>query len=243
MKASRNRLTPFLVIILIILIWILVSLILYKLMRNGSFSNVKRLKLDDDLVQELYSYITDEDIIIYADKEYQLDNLPDTYIFSKATRFMTIEDVALTNNNQFKISYESLDSAIKTAFGPDIKYDLSKLNSEIKTDFELNDHKLLFNVKYDNVSNSYIGTYTEIVTSDSVLVHHELIMATKNDTVNLKVGYLFYKQGDKYEICDDYTCQKIVKEVDNLDNYEYDKFITVSLKKASDEVYYYSGNS
>ena len=54
MKASRNRLTPFLVIILIVLIWILVSLILYKLMRNGTFSNVKRLKLDDDLVQELY---------------------------------------------------------------------------------------------------------------------------------------------------------------------------------------------
>lgn len=243
MKASRNRLTPFLVIILIVLIWILVSLILYKLMRNGTFSNVKRLKLDDDLVQELYSYITDEDIIIYSNKEYQLDNLPDTYIFSKATRFMTIEDVAFTNNKQFKISYESLDGAIKTAFGPDIKYDLSKLNAEIKTYFELNDHKLLFNVKYDSTSNSYIGTYTEIIIPDSVLVHHELIMATKNDTVNLKVGYIFYKQGDRYQICDDYTCQKIIKEVDNLDNYEYDKFITVSLKKASDEVYYYNSNS
>lgn len=243
MKASRNRLTPFLVIILIVLIWILVALILYKLMRNGTFSNIKRLKLDDDLVQELYSYITDEDIITYAEHEYNLDTLPDTYIFSKATRFMTIEDVELTANKQVKISYEALDSAIKTAFGPDIKYDLSKLNGQIKTNFELNDHQLIFNIRYDSVSKSYIGTYEEVITPSSVLVNHKLTMATKNDTVNLKVGYVFYKQTDKYQICDDYECKKIIKEVDNLDNYEYDKFIKVSLKKASDEVYYYNSNS
>ncbi len=243
MKASRNRLTPFLVIILIVLIWILVALILYKLMRNGTFSNIKRLKLDDDLVQELYSYITDEDIIIYSDHEYDLNTLPATYIFSKATRFMTIEDVEFTTNKQFKISYESLDSAIKTAFGPDIKYDLSKLNDTIKTNLELNDHKLLFKVKYDSVSNSYIGTYEEVTSPTPVLINHKLVMATKNDTVNLKVGYVFYKSGDKYQICDDYNCQKIVKEVDSLDNYDYEQFITVSLKKASDEVYYYNSNS
>ena len=242
MKKSRNRITPMLVIVLIVLIWILIACIIYKLTKNGTIG-VKRLKLEDDLVQELYSYTTDDDIFLYTKSEYSIENLPSEYIFSKASRFMTLEDVELNETSkQFVITNECLDSAIKTAFGPDFKYDLSQLNSSVKTEFELNEHKLLFNVKYDSATKNYIGTYSEILTTDDILVTKKLLAATKNDTVNLRVGYYFYKYDTNYKICNNEKCEEIVEEVDSLDDLKYDKYITISLKKASDEVYYYYSN-
>ena len=140
------------------------------------------------------------------------------------------------------ISYESLDSAIKTAFGPDIKYDLSDINGKIETNFEINDKKLLFNVKYDKNNKVYYGNYEIIKDTKNINVKKELVQATKTNTVNLKIAYVIYKNGDKIQICSDNDCTKIEKEIDNFDNYKYDKYVTVSLKKASDEVYYYDSN-
>lgn len=243
MKKSRNRLTPLLVAILVCLVWILIFSIIYKLMNSRKTTSIKKLKLDDDLVQELYSYVTDDDILIYSENEYDISNLPSTFIFTKATKFMTIEDVELDDKGQFKISYESLDGAIKTAFGPDFKYDLSNINDVVKTNFEIDDNNLLFDVRYDSNNKVYTGTYKQLVNNQEIKTKHELVQATKNSTVNLKIGYVIYKVSDKIQICSNSTCDKIEKEIDSLDNYEYDKFITVSLKKASDEVYYYDSNS
>lgn len=243
MIKSRNRVTPFLVGILVVLVWILIFSVIYKVLKNNNSHRIKRLKLDDDLVQELYSYITNDDIMIYSLDNYTIDNLPTNFIFRKATDFMTIEDIEMNSKNEFKISYESLDSAIKTAFGPDIKYDLSDINSSIKTNFELNDNKLLFNVKYDKNTNMYIGTYKIIKDEKEINVKKELVQATKTNTVNLKIAYVVYMNGDKIQICDDINCDKIEKEINNFDNYKYDKYVTISLKKASDDVYYYDSNS
>lgn len=242
MKNTRNRLTPFLVIILICLIWLMITILIYKLTIKRPVNNVKKLKLDDDLVQELYSYVTDEDIYVYSNGKYDVSNLPNTYIFGRATRYMTTEDIEFGNQKQIKVSKESLDAAIKTSFGPDFTYDLSTLNGTIQTSFILNEKKLSFNVKYDSTSDSYIGIYSEN-NSNEILVHKELIGATKTDTVNLKVGYAFYKKGTKYQICNDSKCTKIVKELDSLDNFEFENELIVSYKKASDEVYYYHSNS
>lgn len=242
MKKSRNRVTPFLVAILVVLVWILIFSIIYKFIQNNNKRRIKRLKLDDDLVQELYSYITSNDILVYSKKEYTINNLPIEFIFSKATDFMTLEDIELNSKNEFKITYESLDSAIKTAFGPDIKYDLSDINGKIETNFEINDKKLLFNVKYDKNNKVYYGNYENIKDTKNINVKKELVQATKTNTVNLKIAYVIYKNGDKIQICSDNECTKIEKEIDNFDNYKYDKYVTVSLKKASDEVYYYDSN-
>ena len=242
MKRSRNRVTPFLVAILVVLVWILIFSVIYKFIQNNNRRRIKRLKLDDDLVQELYSYITANDLLVYSKKEYNINNLPIEFIFSKATDFMTLEDIELNSKNEFKISYESLDSAIKTAFGPDIKYDLSDINGKIETNFEINDKKLLFNVKYDKSNKVYYGNYETIKDTKNVNVKKELVQATKTNTVNLKIAYVIYKNGDKIQICSDNKCTKIEKEIDNFDNYKYDKYVTVSLKKASDEVYYYDSN-
>lgn len=242
MKRSRNRVTPFLVAILVILVWFLIFSIIYKTIQNRNSKRIKRLKLDDDLVQELYSYITSDDLLVYSEKDYNIENLPINFIFSEATDFMTLEDIELNSKNEFKITYESLDSAIKTAFGPDIKYDLSDINDKIKTNFEINDNKLLFNVKYDKDNKIYFGTYEIIKDEQIINVKKELVQATKTNTVNLKIAYVIYKNGDKIQICSDNECSKIEKEIDNFDSYKYDKFVTVSLKKASDEVYYYSND-
>ena len=243
MVKGRNRVTPILVIIVIVLAWIFIGILLYKFNKMGIIGGVKRLKIDDDLVEELYSYTTDSDIILYSQKNYSLDSLPSDYIFSKATRFMTLEDMEI-GKGQFRITYESLDSAIKTAFGPDIKYDLTKINSSIVTDFESNDHKLVFNVKYDANSKMYVGTYSLSNAVNNVQVGKKLLSATKTKTVNLKIGYVFYKHDTNYKICDNYKCEKIVSEIDNIEDYDYDDGdkITVSLRKASDEVYYYDSN-
>ena len=242
MKISRNRVTPFLVAILVVLVWIFILSVIYKFIQNNNRRRIKRLKLDDDLVQELYSYITANDLLVYSKKEYNINNLPIEFIFSKATDFMTLEDIELNSKNEFKISYESLDSAIKTAFGPDIKYDLSDINGKIETNFEINDKKLLFNVKYDKNNKVYYGNYEIIKDTKNINVKKELVQATKTNTVNLKIAYVIYKNGDKIQICSDNDCTKIEKEIDNFDNYKYDKYVTVSLKKASDEVYYYDSN-
>ncbi len=242
MKISRNRVTPFLVAILVVLVWIFIFSVIYKFIQNNNRRRIKRLKLDDDLVQELYSYITANDLLVYSKKEYNINNLPIEFIFSKATDFMTLEDIELNSKNEFKISYESLDSAIKTAFGPDIKYDLSDINGKIETNFEINDKKLLFNVKYDKNNKVYYGNYEIIKDTKNINVKKELVQATKTNTVNLKIAYVIYKNGDKIQICSDNKCTKIEKEIDNFDNYKYDKYVTVSLKKASDEVYYYDSN-
>lgn len=242
MKISRNRVTPFLVAILVVLVWIFIFSVIYKFIQNNNRRRIKRLKLDDDLVQELYSYITANDLLVYSKKEYNINNLPIEFIFSKATDFMTLEDIELNSKNEFKISYESLDSAIKTAFGPDIKYDLSDINGKIETNFEINDKKLLFNVKYDKNNKVYYGNYEIIKDTKNINVKKELVQATKTNTVNLKIAYVIYKNGDKIQICSDNDCTKIEKEIDNFDNYKYDKYVTVSLKKASDEVYYYDSN-
>ena len=243
MLKSRNRVTPFLVAILVVLVWILIFSIIYKFIKNNNNRRIKRLKLDDDLVQELYSYISSDDILVYSLEKYSIDNLPIDFIFEKATNFMTLEDIELNSKNEFKISYESLDSAIKTAFGPDIKYDLSNINGKIKTNFEINDNKLIFDVKYDKENKYYYGTYEIIKKEVEVYVKKELVLATKTNTVNLRIAYVIYKNSDKIQICSDYKCDKIEKEIDNFDDYKYDRYVTVSLKKASDDVYYYNSNS
>lgn len=246
MKKSRNRLTPILVIILIILIWILAVTIIYKMVKNGTFIGSRKLKLNDDLVQELYSYVTDEDIVLYSNGKYDINSLPSDYIFSKATKFMTIEDIEFLDNNNFIISYESLDGAIKTAFGPDIKYDLSNINTQVKTYIETEEeYKLVLDVKYNSKTKEYYGTYTTTGKKDEVIIKKELVEASKDDYVNLKVGYIFYKYSDnKYKICNDINCSRVLKEVSTIDDYtDYDSYVTISLKKASDEVYYYYKNS
>lgn len=243
MKKSRNRVTPFLLALLVVLVWVFIFSVIYKVIKNNNNRRIKRLKLDDDLVQELYSYVTNEDILAYSLNKYSIDSLPSDFIFKKATDFMTIEDVELNSKNEFKILYESLDGAIKTAFGPDIKYDLSDINSSIKTNFELNDNKLLFDVKYDKDNKYYYGTYTIIKDEKEINVKKELVQATKTNTVNLKIAYVIYKNSDKIQICSDYKCDKIENEIDNFDDYKYDRYVTVSLKKASDDVYYYNSNS
>ena len=241
MKHSRNRITPFLVIVLLVLVWILISVIVYKLIAKR-LSNIKKLKLDDELVEELYSYVSDDDIFVFSDHDYTVDSLPDNYIIRKATSFMTIEDVAFSNN-QIAISYESLDSAIKTAFGPDIKYDLTDFNGTVDTYLELDDYKLQFTMYYDKTTNSFVGTYQKVEHENDINVKRKLVQATKTDTVNLKIGYLFYKQGVNYQICSNSTCDKIIKEVSSLDDIEYDNYLVISLNKSSDEVYYYYKNS
>ena len=243
MVNGRNRVTPILVIILIVVFWIFIGVLIYKLQKNRVTEEITRLKIDDDLVQELYSYTTDEDIMLYSDKKYDVTNLPSEYIFSKASRFLTLEDIYL-KKGQFYISYDALDGAIKTAFGPDMKYDISNINSNITTGIDINDRKLILNVKYNSKSKKYYGTYKFGTNKAQILVSKKLLSATKSDTVNLEVGYVFYKYDTNYKICNDKTCSKIIEEIDNIDDYDYNKkTVTISLKKASDDVYYYEKNN
>ncbi len=244
MKNSRNRLTPFLVIVLIVLIWVLIGLVIYKLMAKDIIHldpNTKKLKLDDDLVQELYSYVTDDDIILYSSKDYTIDDIPLSYLISKGSKFMTIEDVYF-ESNKVTISYDSMDSAIKMAFGPDIKYEITSLD-EVLTYLELNDHRLALKLDYDADSENYVGTYREVSDPSEVKVAHKLLGATKNDTVNLEIGYFFYKGEDSYQICKDASCKSVKETITSLDDAKYDNTLIVSLKKASDGVYYYYKNS
>lgn len=240
MKNSRNRLTPFLIIILLILIWILVAVIVYKLI-NGKLKNIKRLKIDDDLVQELYSSIDDDDIILYSKGEYDINNLPADYIVSKASKYLSPEDIEF-NNKQFVLSYESLDGAVKTAFGPDIKYNLEDINTNVNTYLQEDGKDLKLQMAYDKNNKNYIGTYSKINKKDNILIKKELVSATKTDTVNLRIDYFFYKKDKKYQICNNAKCDKIIKEVKDLDDYDYQDFAIVSFLKASDEVYYYNSN-
>lgn len=242
MKNSRNRLTPFLIISLIILIWILIAVILFKLSNNVSVNKIVKLKLDDDLVQELYSYTNDDDIVLYSKGSYDVNNLPVNYIFSKATRFMTIEDVEISGS-KFIVTEEAMDYAIKTAFGPDFKYDLKNIDGIVNTNFELNDNKLEFTVKYDSNNKVYTGTYKEFKSVNNVLVYTKLIDATKDKTVNLKIGYAFYRESNgKIEVCNNSVCGIVKDTVNSKENIKLENEITVSLKKASDEAYYYYSN-
>ena len=233
MKKSKNRVTPILVIILIILLWILAFCIFKKLKKDN---NVKRLSLDD-------TYTTSDDIFLYSKGEYNKDNLPIDYIFAKATYFMSIEDIEIDEEKKtFKITSDYVDKYVKNAFGPDSKYDLTSINALVKTYFELNDHRLLFNVKYDANTHSYVGVYSEITDENQVLVSKKLLDSTDGDKVTLKIGYIFYKYDTNYKICNNDKCDSIVKEVDSLDNIEYDKYVTVTLTKASDDIYYFESS-
>ena len=129
------------------------------------------------------------------------------------------------------------------AFGPDFKYDLSKINTNVLTSLSLKENSYLnLNIHYDSKSNNYLGNYVETEKQDKVKVYHKLVEATKTDTVNLKIGYLFYIKDNQYQICSDESCLKVVKQVSSLKDIDFDKFITINLKKASDEVYYYQSN-
>ena len=240
-RNSKNRLTPLLVGILIGLIWILIFSVIYKLIEHNKLKNITKLKLDDDLVQELYMGVTDEDLLLYTTGKYTNVDLPVNYIFKRATMSMTIEDIEFKNNT-FKITYESLDSAIKMVYGPDFKYDLSKIDDSIESYIMIDDQYLVFNVKYDSKEDAYVGTFTKTSKNEDIKVKRELVQAYKDKNLNLKINYVIYKENGKYQICSDSKCSKIEKEVDNLDDYKSKKNITVSLKKASDEVYYYNSS-
>lgn len=240
-KNSRNRLTPFLVAILICLVWILIFEIIYKVLHNNELKNIKKLKIDDDLVQELYVGINNDDILLYSTGNFDLQNLPVTHVFKKATKVMTSDEIEL-NNGKFKISKVALDGAIETVYGPDFKYDLTNINGKVDTYFILDEQYLSFDVKYDKATDCFIGTYSKIDNDSDINVKRELVQAYKDKKINLKIGYVIYKQTDKYQICSDSTCSNIIKEVDTLDNYKYDSYVKVSLAKASDEVYYFSSS-
>lgn len=244
MKNTRNRLTPFLLIIFICLIWVLIGVVSAKLIqRNKDNRDIKKLKLDDELVQELYSYINDNDIILFSSKNYKVTNLPNDFIIKKAFDYMTIENIEFLPGNRFVIDYNALDGSIKRAFGPEFKYDFNNLDISVKTEFSLEENNLIFNIKYDKKTNSYIGTYKEDNSTNEVLVNHELVRATMDKNIDFKIGYIFYKNNGKYQICNNYKCDKIVKEVDSIEDYKYDQFITISLKKSNDDSYYYEYNS
>lgn len=240
MQKTRNRLTPFLEIILMVLIGVLFFVTINKMIKNGKIV-LKRFKLDDPLIQELYLNFNDEDIKYFSTKNHSISSLDAGYIFTKATSSMTIEDIEL-GDNTFKISYDSLDSAIKTTFGPDFKYDLSSIKGEFDTYFEIDDKIMVFNIRYDKANEEYIGNYT-LRDKDTILVKKELVQAYKNRNLKLKVGYVFYKLDGNYKICDDSKCEKIVKEVDDIEKYDYKDFVTISLRKSSDEAYYYVSNN
>ena len=58
---NKNRLTPFLIISLIILIWILLAVLIFKNSEiEKIIDNEKRIKINDGLIQELYDGILDE---------------------------------------------------------------------------------------------------------------------------------------------------------------------------------------
>ena len=239
MQKTRNRLTPFLEIILIVLIGVFVFVLINKLIVHGKLG-VKKYKLDDPLIQELYSGITDDDIKYLSRENHNSSSLDVGYIFTKATSSMTIEDIEL-GDKDFKISYDSLDSAIKTTFGPDYKYDLTSISGEYDSYFEIDDKRIVFKIRYDKDQQEYAGTYS-YKENDNILVKKELVQATKTRLLNLKIAYTFYKHDGNYKICSDYKCSNIVKEVDDINNYKSDKYITVSLNKASDEAYYFDSN-
>ena len=238
---SKNRVTPFLVITLIVMIIILIVVILIKL-TNKNLANYKNLTITDDLVMELFENYEDEDIILLSSKRYTKDSLPSSYIFRKATKFMTSEDVEFKDNKSFIIDYDAVDSGIKTAFGPDFKYDIKKINDKIVTDFELEDKKLIFEVNYDASSNTYVGTYSEDNSTNAIKVSKKLLSAyKKSNIIYLKIGYQVYREADnKIILCEDVECTKDGDTIDTFDNYEYKKTLLIGLKKASDEAYYYN---
>ena len=244
MIKTRNRLTPFLVMILIIEFGILCFVIVHKLRTSNKIGiGIKKYKLDDPLIQELYQSITDEDIKYFAEGEHDINTLTSGYIFTKATSNMTIEDFTL-ENKVVHLSYDSLDGGIKVAFGPDFKYDLSGINEKVNTYFEIDDKEVDFNIKYDNSKEEYTGNYVNKNLKNKILVKRKLSQATKNrsDELNLTIDYTLYKFDNNYKICSDYSCEKIVKEVENIDDIEYMNSTTVVLDKASDELYYYNKN-
>lgn len=242
MIKTRNRLTPFLAIILIVELGVLCFVIVHKL-RVSNKIWVKKIKLDDPIIQELYQEITDEDIEYYAEGEHDINSLTAAYIFSKATSNMTSEDFSI-ENKMFYMSYDALDGGIKVGFGPDFKYDLSSINGTVSTYFEIDEKPVNFNVKYDSTKEEYVGTYIYKDLSDKVLIKKKLVQATRDreHDINLSIDYAFYKKDNKYKVCEDYKCEKIIKEVDNVDDIDTTSNMTVIYDKASDDLYYYVGN-
>ena len=242
MIKTRNRLTPFLVIILILELGVWCFVFVHKL-RVSEKIGIRKYKLEDPLIQELYQNITDEDIKYYAEGKHDVNSLTSGYIFSKATKNMTVEDFKV-ENKMFYITYDALDFGIKIGFGPDFKYDLSSINGLVNTYFEINDKPVNFNVKYDSLKEEYTGLYSYKDLNNEIFVKRKLVQATKNreDDLNLKIEYAFYKKSNKLQVCEDYRCEKIIKEVTNIDDVDYTNTMTVVLNKASDDLYYYAEN-
>ena len=241
---SKNRVTPFLVIIWLILIIVLIAIILIK-MTNKNLANYKNLKTTDDLVMELYDNFDDYDIKLFSNKKYSIDSLPSAYIFKKATRFLTTEDVEFKDNSSFVLDYDAVDSGVRTAFGPDFKYDLKDIDEKVTTEFEINDKKLVFDVSYDSSSNTYVGTYSEDSSFSSIKLSKKLLTAyKKSDIIYLKIGYKFYREVDgKFVLCNNSECARDEEIMSSFDDYDYKQTVLIALKKGSDEVYYYHSNS
>ena len=244
MIKTRNRLTPFLIMIIIIELGVLCFVTVHKLKVSNKITiGIKKYKLDDPLIQELYQSITDEDIKYFAEGSHDVNSLTSGYIFSKATSNMTIEDYKI-ENKMFYITYDALDGGIKVSFGPDFKYDLSSINGLTNTYFEIDEKPVNFNVRYDVVKEEYTGIYSYKDLTNDIYVKRNLVQVTKDreQELNFKIEYAFYKKNDKYEVCKDYNCDEIIKEVDSIDRIDYTNTTTVVLSKASDDLYYYAEN-
>ena len=243
---NKNRLTPFLIISLIILIWILLAVLIFKNSKIEKIvDNEKRIKINDGLIQELYDGILDEDIKFFDTGDYTLDNLPKEYIISKATRFMTSEDIVLGKQN-FILNEDTLTNAIKMGFGPDIKYNLTNIKEIVATELYYEDKLLELNVKYDAIKKYYYGTYNFKDKEDNIKVYKSIVKATKDDYINLYINYIFYTtENDNIYVCNDIKCTKKDK-INNLSKSifknKYGKKIIVSYKKAGDDVFYYYKN-
>lgn len=243
---NKNRLTPFLIISLIILIWILLAVLIFKNSEiEKVIDNEKRIKINDGLIQELYDGILDEDIKLYDSGEYTLDKLPEDYIFSKATRFMTSEDIVLGKQN-FILNEDTLANAIKMGFGPDINYNLTNINKKVDTELYYEDKLLELDVKYDANKKWYYGTYTFKDKEEDIKVYKSIVKATKDDYINLYINYIFYvTKEDNIYICNNINCNKKDK-INGLSKTifknKYSKKMIVSYKKAGDDVFYYYKN-
>lgn len=179
-KKSKSKLNFKFISIIVIAIFIGISIYFVSSMifgKNGNnrFSRGIKLSLEDELVQELYSYVTygingERSIKYIKEKSVKLENFTNYEKFYYALMFATKEDFKDTgeeifNRKTYVISNDLVKKYMKQYFGDEVSYNLDSSLS-MSFDFEMDG----FNtgvLNYDKDSGGYTITFVSKSSKDS----------------------------------------------------------------------------
>lgn len=247
-------------IIIIIVISLLIGFTVYFLSSkvlgnnknnsNNSSNNSSSISIDDNLVDELYSYVSRKSNLKFIrEPNLLVDNFTNKEKYYYALQFVEAKDLEVDSkeDNSYILSSDKVKEYMTKFFGSGVTYS-KNITMDYDFDFYVSTYNIA-NVSYNQNKNNYSVVFSGNSLDNGVNYHKELVKASKgaDGSIILIENVLFTSVSDNglVNIYKDYDKTMLIASVD-YDSFDADKYldkgstITYTFKNDNGNYYFYS---